>query len=175
MDHTRNTWSIEVRIAVQNTMGREDGKSNDGVLLLVSKCNKKSFLQSKHSIDHVESFLKGYDECTTKAEKVRYCKELGDQCIPLRVLNIDDDELTKAVLQFCPLPRVDADAQEFLPIEECERLLENGDDLATELKDLRRIRKEAEKVDKKSEENEAKKVEMIWSKRTSIGQRFVAF
>ena len=78
-------------------------------------------------------------------------------------------------MQVCPLPHVDADAQEFLTIEECEGLLEKGDDLATELKDLRWIRKEAEKVDKKSEENEAKKVEMVWSKRTSIGQRFVMF
>ena len=69
------------------------------------------------------------------------------------MLNIGDDELTKAVLQFCPLPRVDADAEEFLTIEECERLLENGADLATELEDLRRIRKEAEKADMKSKEN----------------------
>ena len=107
----------------------------------------------------------------------KLCGEVGCDLCPRkpRVLNIGDDELTNAVLQFCPLSRVNADTQEFLSIEECERLLENGDDLATELKDLRRIRKEAEKVDKKSEENEAKKVEMIWSKRTSIGQRFVAF
>ena len=83
LDRTRNTWSIEVRIAAQNTMGRGDGESNAGVSLLVSKCNEKSFLKSKHSIDHVASFLKGYDECTTKAAKVKYCRELGDQCISL--------------------------------------------------------------------------------------------
>ena len=65
----------------------------------------------------------------------KLCGEVGCEiCLRKpRVLNIDDDELTKAVLQICLLPRVDADAQEFLPIEECERLLENGDDLATEL------------------------------------------
>jgi len=83
LDRTRNTWSIEVRITAQNTMGRGDGESNAGVSLLVSKCNEKSFLQSKHSIDHVDNFLKGYDECTTKAAKVKYCRELGDQCISL--------------------------------------------------------------------------------------------
>ena len=91
------------------------------------------------------------------------------------VLKIGDDELTKAVLQIFPLPRVDADAEKFLTIEECECLLENGDDLTTELEDLRRIPKEKEEVDKKSKENETKKVEMIWSKRISIGQRSVAF
>ena len=109
--------------------------------------------------------------------ELKLCGEVGCDLCPRkpRVLNIGDDELTKAVLQLCPLPRVDADVEEFLTIEECERLLENGADLATELEDLRRIRKEAEKVDKKSEENETKKVEMIWSKRTSIGQRFVTF
>ena len=44
LDRTRNTWSIEVRITAQNTMGRGDGESNAGVSLLVSKCNEKSFL-----------------------------------------------------------------------------------------------------------------------------------
>ena len=44
-----------------------------------------------------------------------------------------------------------------MTIEECECLLENGNDLATELEDLRRIPKEKEEVDKKSKENETKK------------------
>jgi hypothetical protein len=70
---------------------------------------------------------------------------------------MDDDELTKAVLLFCPLPRVDGDANEFLPIDEFERLLENGNALEKELDDLRRIRKEAKKIDKKCKENRAKK------------------
>ena len=73
------------------------------------------------------------------------------------MLNIGDNELTKAVLQFCPLPRADVDAEEFLTIEECERLLENGADLATERKYLRRTQKEAEKAEQNSKENEAKK------------------
>ena len=107
LDHSRNTWSIEVRIAPQNTMGRGDGDANAGISLLVSKCNEKSFLQSKHSIDHVESFLKGYDECTTKTEKVRYCKELGDQCISLdkQIDTVICTHLQECQLGFYPADR----------------------------------------------------------------------
>ena len=72
------------------------------------------------------------------------------------MLEINDAELTKAVLEFCPLPRVDAAAKEFLPIDECERLLENGDDLAKELDDLRRIRNVSDKAGNGSEEKKEK-------------------
>jgi len=61
----------------------------------------------------------------------KLCGEVGCDLCPRspRVMKINDAELTKAVLGFCPLPRVDAAGKEFLPIDECDRLLENGDDL----------------------------------------------
>ena len=100
-----------------------------------------------------------HSKITNWGMEFKLCGEAGCDLCPRkpRVLNIGDSELTKAVLEFCPLPRVNADAKEFLPINECERLLENGDDLAKELEDLRRIRKEAKKGDKESEEQAAKK------------------
>ena len=135
--------------------------------------------KNQSKLGKIDRFLRcpKHSKITSWGMEYKLCGEEGCELCPRmpRVLNIGDDELTKAVLQFCPLPRVDADAEEFLTIEECERLLENGADLATELEDLRRIRKEAEKADMKTEENKAKKVGMMWSERISIGQRFVAF
>ena len=70
-------------------------------------------------------------------------------------------------------PPVDGDANKFLPIDECERLLENGDDLAKELDDLRRIRKETDNIDKGSEEIRAKKDMDDVPKTDLIGPRCV--
>ena len=83
LDHTRNTWSIEVRIDAKNTMGRVDADSNAGISLLVCTSNAKSFVKSKYTTGEVETFLKDYDNCESKSAQVRYCKELGDQCISL--------------------------------------------------------------------------------------------
>ena len=69
-----------------------------------------------------------------------------------RVLKIDDTELQKEVLIFCRLPRIGSNTEEFLPIAECQQLLENGEDLATELLDLATIRKETDKIDRASAE-----------------------
>jgi len=60
------------------------------------------------------------------------------------------------LLGFCPLPRVDGSGEEFLPIDECEQLLDKGDDLATELSDLKRVRDLADDGNKNSEETKAK-------------------
>ena len=72
------------------------------------------------------------------------------------VLTINGTELRKEVLTFCPLPRIGANTEEFLPIAECQQLLDNGDNLATELLDLAIIRKETDKIDRASEEQKTK-------------------
>ena len=77
LDRSRNAWSIEVRVDAQNTLGRGIGESNAGISLIVSKSNAKSFLESKHSINQVETFLNGYDACTSKAVKRGIAESLG--------------------------------------------------------------------------------------------------
>ena len=57
-----------------------------------------------------------------------------------RVLNIHDEELTKEVPRFPPLPRLDVDGKKFIPIEDCHNLMDNGSPLADELKDLEKLR-----------------------------------
>ena len=47
-----------------------------------------------------------------------------------------DEELTKEVLKFCPLPQLDVDGKTFLPINKCQPLIENGSSLVDEMKDL---------------------------------------
>jgi len=97
----------------------------------------KFFRCSKHS------------KITTWGMEFKLCGEVGCNLCPRspRVTKLDDPDLTKEVLGFCPLPRVDVSAEEFLPIDECQNMLDNGDDLAKELKDLRRIRERIDKVD----------------------------
>ena len=51
-----------------------------------------------------------------------------------RGLQMHDEELTKEVLSFCPLPRLNVDGKTLLPIYERQRLMENGSSLADELK-----------------------------------------
>ena len=77
------------------------------------------------------------------------CGEVGCRLCPRmpRVVQIGDDELTKEVMTFCPLPCIDADGKTFLPIDECQLRLEKGDTLATELADLERVRKDVDSHD----------------------------
>lgn len=86
------------------------------------------------------------------------CGKEGRELYPrmLWILNIDDNELKKEIMTFCPLPRINSNAKEFLLIDECQRLLDNGDYLATELADLTTIRKETTDTDKGSEDQEMK-------------------
>ena len=60
------------------------------------------------------------------------------------------------MLGFCPLPRVNVAGDEFLPIDECQNMLDNGDNLAKEMECLKRVQRKAEDLDKKKcfEENE---------------------
>ena len=68
----------------------------------------------------------------------KLCGEIGcDLCPKMpRVLPMHDEELTREVLSFCPLPRLDVDGKKFLPINEFQRLMENGSSLADELEYL---------------------------------------
>ena len=50
-----------------------------------------------------------------------------------------DEELTEEVIIFCTLPRLDVDGKTFLPIIECQRLMDNRSSLADELKDLEKV------------------------------------
>ena len=59
-----------------------------------------------------------------------------------RVLQMHDEDITKEVLSFCPLPQLEVDGKTFLPIDECQRLMENGSSLADDLKDLNILRGE---------------------------------
>jgi len=84
LDRARNTWSIQVRINAQCTFGRGEGESNSGTSILVANANAgQSFLESKFTMEQLESFLQGYNECSTNVAKVRYIDELGDESITL--------------------------------------------------------------------------------------------
>ena len=47
--------------------------------------------------------------------------------------------LTKEMVTFCPLPRLDSTGEKNRPIENCQNLLDNGASLQDELKDLYRV------------------------------------
>ena len=74
----------------------------------------------------------------------KLCVEIGcDLCsrIP-RVLHMHDEDLTKEVLSFPPLPRLDVDGKTFLPTNEFQSMMDNGSSLADDLKDLEKLRGE---------------------------------
>ena len=58
------------------------------------------------------------------------------------VLQMYDEELTKEVLSFCPLPQLDVYGKKFLPINEWHRLTDHGSSLSDDLKDLENLRGE---------------------------------
>jgi hypothetical protein len=70
------------------------------------------------------------------------CGEAGCNLCPRmpRVSKLGDTDLTKEVLTFCPLPRLDSTGKEFLPIDECQLLLDKGATLEEELADLNKLR-----------------------------------
>ena len=79
----------------------------------------------------------------------KLCGEPGCELCPRkpRILQMNNKELSMEVLNFVPLPRVDADASTFLPFDECQRLVDNGDTLNDELRDLKRVRDDFTKND----------------------------
>ena len=44
------------------------------------------------------------------------------------------------MLSFCPLQRLDVDGKTFIPINYCQRLMDNGSSLVDELKYLEKLR-----------------------------------
>ena len=78
----------------------------------------------------------------------KLCGEIGCNLCPIimRVLQMNDEEITKEVLIFCPLPQLDVDGKKFIPINECQRLMDNGSSLVDELKDLEKLRGEFRKM-----------------------------
>ena len=73
----------------------------------------------------------------------KLCGEIGCNLCPriMRVLQMNDEDITKEVLIFCPLPQLDVDGKKFIPINECQRLMDNGSSLVDELKDLEKLRR----------------------------------
>ena len=68
----------------------------------------------------------------------KLCGEIGCDLCPRmpRVLQMNDEDLTKEVLSFFPLSRLDVYGKIFLTIYKCQRLMDNGSSMADELKDL---------------------------------------
>ena len=57
----------------------------------------------------------------------------------MRILQMHDEDPTKEVLIFCPLPQLDVDGKIFLPINECQRMMGNVSSLEDKLKDLEKL------------------------------------
>ena len=102
---------------------------------------------------------------TDYAIEYKLCGEEGCNLCPRmpRVKSIGDDELTREVLGLCPLPRLDAEGKTFLPIDECQKLLDKGATLAEELKDLERVRDEFKEKDTIQQERVLKDKELMKS------------
>ena len=56
-----------------------------------------------------------------------------------RILQIKNKELTREVLRFVLLPRIECECATFLPFDECQRMMDNGATLKDELCDLKRV------------------------------------
>ena len=71
----------------------------------------------------------------------KLCGEIGRDLCPrmLRILQMHDEKLTKEVLSFLPLPRLDVNDKTFLPINKCQCLMDNGSSLSDELKYLENL------------------------------------
>ena len=89
----------------------------------------------------------------------KMCDEIGCDLYPIipRVLQMHDEELTKEVLRFFPLPRLDMDGKTFILIIECQRLMKNVSSLEDELKDLENLRGEFKENGDDLAEREKKK------------------
>ena len=89
--------------------------------------------QSK--VKRIDQFLKCAKHTKSSPYGLEFmlCGKEGCKLCPRmpRVLKLNDTELQKEVLTFCPLPRIGQNTEEFLPIAECQQLLDNGDNLAT--------------------------------------------
>ena len=58
----------------------------------------------------------------------KLCGEVGCDLCPRmpRVLKMNDKVLTNEVLDFIAMPRLAVDGKTFLPIDECQRLMDSG-------------------------------------------------
>ena len=107
---------------------------------------------------------------TDYAIEMMLCGEDGCELCPRRprVKLMNDEALTKEVLGFCPLPRLDSTGETFLPIDECQLQLDKGDTLEDELKDLQKVRDDFDKNDNSQVEKKKRDSKLIkgvnWSK-----------
>ena len=98
------------------------------------------------------------------------CGEDGCELCPRRprVKMMNDEALAREVWGFCPLPRLYAAGDTFLPIDECQLQLDKGDTLEDELKDLKRVRDDFDKNDNSQGEKKQRDSKLIrgvnWSK-----------
>ena len=121
---------------LKNVIREYDQKYDESIL------EKKKQIKMK-IIDQMLRFPK-HTKISDYSLEFNMCGEIGCELCPviLRVLQMHDEEVTKEVIGFCPLPRLDVDGKTFLPINECQRLMDNGSSLADELKYLRKLRGE---------------------------------
>ena len=95
-------------------------------------------------IKRFDKFVNCPKHCKVSDYLLEYklCGEEGCDLCPRmpRVLQMKNKELTREVLGFVPLPRIDGDGGTFLPFDECQRLMDNGATLKDELRGLKRVR-----------------------------------
>ena len=94
------------------------------------------------------NFIEDEWHCKKTAYLVEYklCGREGCPLCPrdLRVRDIEDDELTKEVTIFCPLPCLNAESDGFLSFDESQANLDKGDTVADEMKYYHKMRKKNE-------------------------------
>ena len=83
-----------------------------------------------------------YTKISNNSLEFKLCGEIGCDLCPRMtcVLQMHDEDLTKGVLIVFPLPQLYVDGKTFVPINECQNLMDNGSSLSDELKDLENLR-----------------------------------
>lgn len=77
-------FELELRIDAKPSMGRTDGRENNtGIFTLIRNANTKSFIKSTFSMEQLRIFLDGYEKCTSSKAIKDYCRQAGDERIPL--------------------------------------------------------------------------------------------
>ena len=128
---------------------KEDAKILHDCLSKYEPNYDESIREKKHQsrLGKIDEFL----QCPKHTKKMDYllefklCGEVGCRLCPRmpRVLQMRDASLREKILGFCPLPRLDVDGQTFLPIDECQQLMDNGASLNEEMKDLHKLRQDS--------------------------------